>query len=148
MFKQNGPVSTWRICPDKITYLKDLNVKNVTLCVISNIFRHTFGWYSWWVESNWEVMSRWPRNACWSKEDCDEYKGSDIWKTSISMESDCLYKCLKCKKVKEDFDKMKMHILMDHKDNITSKWNLCIYEDNTWWGLGKHFKINHIETYE
>ena len=87
-------------------------------------------------------------HICWSKEDFEEYKGFDIWNTSMSMEScDAVYKCLKCEKVDDDFDRMKEHIISDHEDNIKSKCNFCSYEDDTWRGLRKHFKIHHMEPY-
>jgi DNA-directed RNA polymerase subunit RPC12/RpoP len=58
-------------------------------------------------------------HICWSNEDFEEYKGFDIWKTATNFdsksESESIYKCLKCKKVDEDIDNMKEHILTTMK---------------------------------
>jgi hypothetical protein len=85
-------------------------------------------------------------HICWSKEDFEEYTDFDIWNTSKKVEScDAVFKCLKCEKVDEDFDRMKEHIISIHEENVNhvnSKRNFCSYEDDTWRGLRKHFKTS------
>ena len=84
--------------------------------------------------------------TCWSKEDFEEHLGFHVWKTSTSEENgESLYKCLKCEYRDEDSEKLKDHILKNHKNQQTLKCRFCDYEDNKWRGLTKHYGINHMK---
>ena len=83
-------------------------------------------------------------HICWSNEDFQEYIGFDIWETRTTMESEDLFKCLRCERTDDDRDKMREHIEAKHKKDKASKCNYCGYEDKTWLGLKKHYKINHM----
>ena len=83
-------------------------------------------------------------HICWSSEDFQDYLGFDIWKTCTTMESDTVVKCLRCDKTDEDIEKMREHIEENHALDKASKCNFCEFEDKTWLGLKKHYKLNHL----
>ena len=83
-------------------------------------------------------------DICRSSEEFKEYLGFDIWKTRTTMESDSVYKCLKCDKIYDDSDEMKKHIQEKHEHEKTSPCNFCDYESKSWLDLKKHFKNNHM----
>ena len=83
-------------------------------------------------------------HICWSSEDFHNYIGFDIWKTRTTMESESVFKCLRCDKTDDDSDRMREHIAQKHTLDKASKCNFCEHEDKTWLGLKKHYKLNHM----
>ena len=83
-------------------------------------------------------------HICWSSEDFHEWIGFDIWKTCTTMESETVYKCLRCDKTDDDDEKMRKHIEENHALDKVSKCNFCDHEDKTWLGLKKHYEISHL----
>ena len=80
-----------------------------------------------------------------SKEDFDEYIGFDIWKTCTTMESESVFKCLKCDKIDDDAEELKKHIQEKHEMDKASKCNFCGHLEKTWLKLKKHYETNHMK---
>ena len=59
-------------------------------------------------------------------------------KTYTTMESEIVYKCLRCEKTDDDEDKMRDHIEENHAEDKVLKCNFCDQEDKTWLSLKKH----------
>jgi hypothetical protein len=85
-------------------------------------------------------------HICWSEEDFEEWKGFDVWDgTHTSKTGDSVFKCLECKFLSESVEAMKQHIVTFHNNKGSSKCSFCEFKDQTWKGMRKHFKINHME---
>ena len=83
-------------------------------------------------------------HICWSNEDFQNFLGFDIWKTCTTMESETVYKCLRCEKTDDDEDKMREHIEENHAEDKALKCNFCDHEDKTWLSLKKHYQMTHL----
>lgn len=83
-------------------------------------------------------------HICWSSEDFHEWIGFDIWKTCTTMESESVYKCLRCDKTDDDDEKMREHIEENHAQDKALKCNFCDHEDKGWLSLKKHYQIKHM----
>ena len=84
-------------------------------------------------------------HICMSNVDFKDYIGFDVKNTFSTDETDYNYKCLKCENTDDDDDNMRQHIQDNHKLNIVTKCNLCVYEDNTFTGMKKHYKTKHMK---
>ena len=83
-------------------------------------------------------------HICWSSEDFQNFIGFDIWKTCTTMESETVYKCLRCEKTDDDDDKMREHIQKNHAEDKALKCNFCDHEDKNWLSLKKHYEVKHL----
>ena len=60
------------------------------------------------------------------------------------MESDTVYKCLRCDKTDDDDDKMRKHIEENDAQDKALKCNFCDHKDKNWLSLKKHYQIKHM----
>ena len=60
------------------------------------------------------------------------------------MESETIYKCLRCKKMDDDDDKMREHIEKNHAKDKELKCNMFDHEEKPWPSLKKHYQVRQM----